>query len=222
VRALVAALMERDLRRAFRRVCWVGPLPQLPDGEPVVIVTNHHSSFDGHLVWLLARRMLRRRFLVWMEDWDRFPFFGLQGALPFPTGDDVRRAATMRRTRRLLAVSRSSVLAYFAEGRLHRPEKGVDPFDADNLSRIHRVLGSPRWWSLGIHVTSLGDARPTALLAGGTVQTEPDGRERTRLESLLALLRQTDSPRSLLFDGRPGPEERWSFSWVRGLFRMPS
>src|SRR5690606_20216387 len=100
MKRLVEAMIVRALKGAFRRVCWVGPPPALVPGRPVVLYANHHSFFDGYLLWLLLARHLRRPATLWMRDWDRFPFFAAVGVQPFPDEDPARRAATLRRTLR--------------------------------------------------------------------------------------------------------------------------
>ncbi|MDH4350772.1 MAG: 1-acyl-sn-glycerol-3-phosphate acyltransferase, partial [Gemmatimonadota bacterium] len=168
MRRPVAWLIRRELRRTFRRVVWIGPPPTLPAG-PVVVVANHQSFHDGYLMWLLALEMLDRRFLVWMEEVDRVPFFALQGALPFPPNDARRRATAMRKTRRLFDETPRTMLAYFPEGALHGADEPIYPFAPDGLARLHRVLGEPGWWNVAIHLTWRSDSRPTALLGGGLV-----------------------------------------------------
>ncbi|MDX1548833.1 MAG: acyltransferase, partial [Rhodothermales bacterium] len=135
---LVRWMMRRSLRRAFRRVAWIGPAPALPEGVPVILYANHHNFYDGYLGWLVAARLLGRPAMTWMEAWDRFPFFGAVGALPFPPGDPRRRAATVRRTLRRFEEASSSVLVYFPEGRLHPPDEGLDPFPEGAFARLAR------------------------------------------------------------------------------------
>jgi 1-acyl-sn-glycerol-3-phosphate acyltransferase len=218
MRRLVAALLIGDLRRAFRQVIWVGPVPDLPT-QPVVAVANHHSYFDGHLLWLLARAQLGRPFAVWMEELDRFPFLALQGALPFPAGSAARRVRTVRHTRRLLGTRPDTVLAYFPEGTLHGPEDPVWGWPDDTLPRLHAVLGEPVWWPVGIHVTWRGQARPTALMTGEAWHREPRGDEAATLERLRRRLRAPRDPERVLLEGVASPAERWQFGWMRPLFR---
>jgi len=217
VRHLVAALIVRDLRRTFRRVLWAGPDPTLP-ARPVVAYANHQSVHDGYLLWLLARS-LGRRFLVWMEEADRFPFFALEGALPFPHGEDRRRARTIRRTRRLLRTVPGAFLAYFPEGELHPSDEAVREIPAAPLERLHRALGEPYWWPIAIHQTWRGDALPVALLGGGPVTAHPPATAHVALEALRRRLRDAVEPERTLLDGTPGPHERWSFAWMRRMFQ---
>ncbi len=216
---VVERLMLRALRGAFRRVCWVGEPPALPPGMPVVLYANHHNFYDGYLGWLIARRLLRRPVITWMEAWDRFPFFGAAGALPFPPDDARRRAATIRHTVRRLRTKPETVLIYFPEGRLHRPEEGVDPFDTEAFSRMDRLLPAKHWWPVGIHVTYWGESLPTVLLGGGTPHAAATGREAALLADVWQAVRNA-SPETAapLLEGRHSPSERWDLSFLRRFF----
>jgi 1-acyl-sn-glycerol-3-phosphate acyltransferase len=216
---LVSWMMLQSLRGAFRRVCWVGDLPDLPADRPVVVYANHHSFYDGYLLWLLATRTLLRTPTTWMAEWDRFPVFSAVGAQPFPPDAPQRRTATMRRTARLFARQARTLLIYFPEGRLHPPEDGILPFPAEALLRMNRLFPTAFWLPVAIHVTWEGASRPTALLQGGPAHPAADGHEADRLHGCWQALR-TSPPRCtrLLLDGRPSPDERWSFAFTRRWF----
>lgn len=219
MKRLVSALMHYELRRAFRRICWVGRWPDLPPDTPVVIYANHHHFYDGHLLWWLITRTLERPGLTWMAEWDRFPFFAAVGAQPFPPEAPDRRRATLRRTVRHFREAPSTMLAYFPEGRLHAPEDGIDPFEARHFEQLVRLFPDAQWWPIAIHVTWWGDALPTALLAGGRPHTHPTGREHATLERLWLSLRHNRPPNvETLLEGRRSPSDRWSFSFARPLF----
>jgi 1-acyl-sn-glycerol-3-phosphate acyltransferase len=107
VGAIVAALLELSLRRGLRGVylrgAWLPP--------PFVLVMNHHSFFDGHLVWLLYRQMgASGSLLVAEENVRAFPMLKLQGAL---------EAHRLREALRRLG--RGEVVALFAEGAMRAP-----------------------------------------------------------------------------------------------------
>ncbi len=220
LRRVVSHLMIQDLRKAFRRVCWVGHAPDFPPGIPIVLYTNHHNFFDGHLAWLVIRRMLNRRTLTWMADWDRFPFFSVQGALPFPADDAKRRAETIRSTVRRFRESSPPVLVYFPEGHLHTPDDGVMAFDHHFLSRLDRLLPEKMWWPVAIHVTWAAESLPTVFLAGGEPHARIDGEEKARLETLLRALRnRTPDSLTVLLEGRHSPQERWNFAFLSRFFK---
>ena len=220
LRTLVERLMTHDLRRAFRTIYWTGDPPGLPPDTPVILYANHHHFYDGHLLWLVIRRMLHRRPLTWMADWDRFPLFGPVGALPFPPDDSRRRAATIRHTARLFREQPAHMLVYFPEGHLHAPEDGIQAFDTLGPLRLNRFFPDACWWPVGIHVTWRGHDRPVAFLGGGTPHTTATGYEYEHLRTTWHTVRKAEVQEArLLLDGRPSPHERWRLSWLRYLIR---
>ena len=215
----VEHMMKRALQRAFRRVCWVDALPDLPPKTPVVLYANHHNFFDGYLHWLLTQRVLKRPSLIWMAEWDRFPFFGAVGALPFPPDDPHRRAATLRWTIRRFRDNPETILIYYPEGRLHRPEEGILPFDPTVFARLDRLLPEKLWWPVGVHITWWGEALPTALLGGGVPYASATGEEPARLESVWQALRAaTPEQTHSVLEGRHGPDESWNLSFLSRFF----
>ena len=219
-RRVGSQLVRRTLRRSFRRVAWVGPLPDLPADRPVVIYANHHHFYDGHLLWYFIESTLDRRGMTWMEDWDAFPFFGPLGAEPFPADDPRRRAATVRRTVERMRAEPRTMLFLFPEGRLHAPEEGILPFPEESFARFDRILPDEKfWWPVATHVTWRGESLPTALLSGGQPHTRADGDEADRLRACWTALRERAVEPSLtVLDGRKSPQESWNFGFLRGLF----
>lgn len=212
-------LMYKALRRSFRRVCWVGPLPEFPRDRPLVLYVNHHNFYDGYLLWLLITRVLHRHPMTWMRDWDQFPLFAPLGALPFPAGDPGRRVATVRETAARMKVDPLTTLFYFPEGELHPPDEGLLAFDTAVFAKLDRIFPNVLWWPVAIHVTWWGESLPTALLGGGPAHPHPTGGEQERLEQAWDALRRT--PRSdhlTLLEGRTSPHEHWNFSRFRRFF----
>ena len=223
-RRLVERLIQRDLHRRFRRVVWLSETPTLPEG-PLVVYANHHSFYDGYLLWLLVRHRLGRPLVIWMEEWDRAPLFGPIGALPFPAEDARQRTTTIRETARRLAADPRTVLLLFPEGDLRPPDQGLGSFRAD-LDRLARVLPETVCWQpLAMHLTWWGDDRPTALLTTPPAHDMPDGQEIERLRSGLQSLQRTDPEvvqkdyAHLLLDGQPSVHERWDLRVLAPLFR---
>ena len=222
MRSLVGALMRYELGSYFRRVVWTGAPPVLAPGRPVVAYVNHHHVYDGHLMWLVCRRLLDRPPTTWMAEWDRFPFFAAVGAQPFPAGDPRRRLATVRRTARRFRDAPRTVLVYFPEAKLHAPEGGLLPFAGDVFGRLGRLYATAQWWPVAIHVSYWGEKHPTAVLAGGAPTDAPPDDARARLEAVWRRLRATppdafDARRTLL-EGRRGPEEALRLDPVATFF----
>ncbi|WP_245846025.1 1-acyl-sn-glycerol-3-phosphate acyltransferase [Longibacter salinarum] len=192
----------------------------LPDTSPVILYANHHHFYDGHLLWYLLRHALGRPGTIWMEEWDRYPFFAAVGAQPFPTDDSRRRAATIRRTARRFREAPRTVMVYFPEGELHTPAEGIHPFPEGAAQRLARFYPEATWWPIAIDVTFWGDKHPTACLLPGTPHSAPDGNERDRLTRLWHTLRETlpEAPHHVLLNGRPSPTDVWDFSRFASLF----
>ena len=226
-------LIDGSLRGDLRRVVWVGDAPTavIPPGPPVVLYANHHYFHDSYLLWHLARRVLGRRFRVWMEAWERAPLFGPIGALPFPADDARARVATVRATARQLAADPATALVFYPEARMSPPDAGLQPFAPDLMPRIARVLpADTRWCPVGVRMTWWGEERPTALLTAGPIHDAPDGREAERLTTLLDRLRgvrpehaggaaRLPPGAALLLDGARGDAERWDLARLAPLYR---
>jgi hypothetical protein len=225
-RAYAARTMTASLRSAFRRAVWAAPeLADPAPGRPLVVYANHHVYHDSFLLWHLLTRGLGRPMVVWMADWERAPIFGPIGALPFPDDDARARAGTIRETARRMTADPRTALYVYPEGHMHPPEEGLLPFKAD-LPRLARLLPpATAFVPVGIRTSWWGQSRPTAILGGGEAHGAPDGGEAERLAEVLARLatvRPTDLDTGTaitVFDGAPGPDERWDLSPVAPLFR---
>lgn len=224
---LVEGLIERDLRRTFRRVVWIGPEPwRGPDAvlapdRPLVLYSNHHSFHDGYFLWLLVRRILDRPPMLWMNEWDRIPLFGPLGALPFPLDDPAQRLATIRETARRMHENTGQVFIYFPEGELGPPDAGVAEFSPSAFTRLAKLLPAPtQWWPVGVRVTWWGEDRPTVLLGGDAPHDAPAGDERTRLGRTIEKLRAArPGEGQTLLDGRASAHERWDLARLGPLLR---
>lgn len=217
---IVKASMRHSLRRSLRRVCWIGPVPEVASDRPVIAYANHHHFLDGHLLWLAAHELFGRPFIVWMEELDRYPFFAAQGAMPFPPNEPQRRSATIRRSRSALAKPPYPLLAYFPGGQLTAPESGLPTEDLRTISRLSRIMPPATWVPIAIHVTWWGDSAPTALLAAGSPHREPTGDEMNRLRRALDQARSPDPVVGrTLMEGKRGVNEKWNLSFLRYLYR---
>lgn len=217
---LVRWSIYRTLRGSLRRVCWVGGEPVLPAGLPVIVYANHNHFLDGHILWLVCREVLRRPFIIWMEELDRFPFFASAGALPFPADDPARRSTTLRQTRAALAAHPPPALAYFPGGVLTPPESGLPAEDPRTFLRLSRIMPPAAWLPLAIHVTWWGEDRPTVLVSAGDSHGAPAGDEMRRLGAALEKARAPNPVvTQALLEGRRGLNEKWNLSFLRRLYR---
>jgi 1-acyl-sn-glycerol-3-phosphate acyltransferase len=212
-------LLERTLRRTFRRIVWVGDLSPPPRDRPVVLLANHHLFHDAQVLGWLIACVLRRRGIVWMEELDRFPFLAPLGPLPFPAADPARRSATIRRTIRAMRDDPGTVLLYFPEGALHDADEGMTPFPASRLTRLQRALPAASWWPVALRLGGSHEARPIVWLTGAEPQPRVRGTEREILKRLLRELETpADGQHTVLLEGAPGAHERWDFSAFGRLF----
>ena len=214
----VERLMDRALTRAFHRILWHGPVPAVPPGRSVVLLVNHPTFYDGYAGGLVVRRVLGRRPLTWMREWDRFPFFAAAGALPFPEGDPVDRAATVRRTARLLAAPGYG-LVYFPEGDLHSPDEPLRPFDAAFLARLGRLFPPVTWLPVALHPTWEAADHPVLRIAAGVPQDGVDGGERDRIAAVRDALRTAPGDGRVLLGRGRSTQDAWDFRFARGFFR---
>lgn len=104
LRPHVERVLLRSLRKNLRGVYWKGALPS----PPFVLAMNHHSFFDGHLVWLLFRHAkIRGSLLISEENLRAFPILAAVGAL-----------STKRLREALKRLQAGEAVAVFPEGEL--------------------------------------------------------------------------------------------------------
>lgn len=212
MRRLLERLVVSQLRRDLRRIEWIGALPQVRDDRPLVIYANHQAFYDGLVLGFLARRVLRRQPIVWMEEFDRFPAAGWLGALPFPPNDGVRRVATIRRTVERLRRDTGSAFIYFPEGRLHPFDEELLDFPVDAMGRLARAFPPCWWWPVALGISSWDTARPVATLIGGSIDPQPPADARSQLRSLKSQLADREATRITVLEGKRGPDERWAWA----------
>jgi len=109
---MVDWMIRRSVRKGFRGVYWIPPDRPLP--TPCVLVANHHGWHDGYAMYHAVTK-LGIKVVIWIEEFEAFPLLASVGGMPFPQDDAVRRAATIRKTIRLLQKGEASLLL-FGEG----------------------------------------------------------------------------------------------------------
>lgn len=136
---MVGAMIRRSVRQRFRAVYWVPP-STLPEGS-IIWAANHHGWHDGYLMFHVVEA-LGKRSLDWIAEFDAFPLFAHAGGMPFPPDKPEVRAATLKKTVRLMKTDGRSLIL-FPEGTLHEP---------------------PEVWSLGDSLAWLGAKVPAATV----------------------------------------------------------
>jgi 1-acyl-sn-glycerol-3-phosphate acyltransferase len=173
----VDRMIRRAVRKAFRAVYWTPPANEIP--KPAVLVVNHHGWHDGYLMYHAVTK-LGLPSVDWIQEFDSFPLFGHVGGMPFPAGDPARRAATIRKTIRLMN-EESKSLILFAEGVLHRPPE-LMPF-GKSLSMIANKTPASTIIPVAIRYDMALHERPEAYLSfGAPLEKGPDLAYRARLE----------------------------------------
>lgn len=213
---LVGGMIRRTVRARFRNVYWDGPVALEP---PVVFAANHHGWHDGYLMFHLVSS-LGIRTVDWIEEFGAFPLFAKIGGMPFPPGDAAARAATLRRTIRLMRDERRS-LCIFPEGLLH-PGPDLRPYGRALevvLSKVPEATLIP----VAIHYEMGMHERPEAWLRLGASLT---GSHRcaddchTATVDLLRCLREDvrSAPDrfTILARGTADVNERWDVRKLRG------
>jgi 1-acyl-sn-glycerol-3-phosphate acyltransferase len=207
---LVGAMIRRSVRTRFHGLHWIPPAASL--NAPVIFACNHHGWHDGYVMYHVVTR-LKLRSLNWIQELDAFPPFAKVGGMPYPAGDVARRAATVRRTIRLMKEEKRS-LVLFVEGELHYPPdllplgRSLDVV-ASKVPGVTVVPTAIRY-EMSMH------ERPEAFVAfGGPVSAGEDlmVRARDALESTLDVLttriREDRDSFELLASGTPDVNERW-------------
>ncbi len=203
-------MIRRSVRKAFHTVHWLPP--QEKPAAPVIFVANHHGWHDGYLMYLAATQ-LGIRVVDWIAEFDAFPLFAKVGGLRFPKDDPNARAATIRRTIRLMQNEGRSLLL-FGEGTLHRPP-GLMTF-GKALETVARAVPTARVVPVSIRYEQAMHERPEAWLRfGEEVALGDDLSARTRLavgrglDAIASELRFAPERYEILAKGTLDVNERW-------------
>lgn len=189
-------LIRRSLRRSLHGVWGRGSWSELPR-TGVLLAANHHSWWDGYLLFLIASRLGRRATVIMgAEQLERFPFFRSHGAVAHT---EVRTA--------LRRLEGGGLLFVFPEGEM-RPAAGVARL-RPGVAWLASRSGAPVI-PLALRVQLRGAQHPEAYLWLGEPLAPGPGlipRLQTGLGDLLAeldtLLLRTDPERP------PSDFDRW-------------
>lgn len=218
-------MIRSSVRRAFHTVHWIPP--KNPVVEPAIFVPNHHGWHDGYVMYLALRALgLRQPFLDWIQEYASFPLFGKVGGMPFPANDPAARAATVKRTIRLMREEQRNLLL-FAEGILHRPPE-VMTF-GKSLELVATKVEGSTVVPVAIRYEHSVHERPECwIMFGEPVVPGKDLAYRTRLEvkTLLDLLAVKIAFEPTAFEvlhrGTLDVNERWDMSRIPGRSRGKS
>lgn len=208
---MIGQMIRRNVRARYYEVRWRPPA-QLPEC-PILWVPNHHGWHDGYLMYL-AVKALSVPTLDWIAEYDAFPLFGRIGGMPYPADDAAKRAATFRKTIRLMNEGGWSLLL-FAERHLHPPPE-ILPFGR-SISKICRAVPGSQVIPVAIYYEQSLHERPTAWIDFGRPinpedEEDPSASAQQAVTQLLAELRgsrwDTDKGFTTLLAGTRDVNER--------------
>ena len=218
--AVFSSFLHGLLRRSFHSMRLVGEIPALDADQPLLIVPNHGTWWDGFFVYILNRMLFRRKLYLMMLDRQlaRYRFFSRVGAFGIEPG---LRRGVLESLRYSASVLREpgNALCVFPQGELRyhalRPlayRKG--------LERVLALCDRPvQILPLGIRCELLGDQRAEAFFmadrswvvdAAGFRGIEWLEAEQTALLGRLEAAIRGGEPGRILLQGRIPLDERWA------------
>jgi 1-acyl-sn-glycerol-3-phosphate acyltransferase len=199
----VGGMIRRSVRARFRKVYWVPPT-SIPD--QCIFVASHHGWHDGYIMFHVVTA-LQRRSLDWIQEFASFPLFAKVGGMPFPLGDAVARAVTVKKTIRLMRDEKRSLIL-FGEGVLHR---GPEIWEiGKSLSVVSKAVPEAAIIPVAIRYDMGIHERPEVFVTfGNPLIGGQDISQRVR-EELARLLSEPipDNPATLV-SGTLDVNERW-------------
>ena len=160
----------RQFRKHFHGLYFLGPMPEIDPALPLLITPNHSTWWDGFFIYILNKRLLKRKVhLMMLEDqlskyrfFSRIGAFGIEPDLPRKAYDALRYSAeVLRDPANLLCIFPQGVLRHFAARPL-RFQRGVG-----HILGIYG--GDVNLLPLGIRGELLIDQRPEAFFMADRV-----------------------------------------------------
>ncbi|HOX85211.1 MAG TPA: lysophospholipid acyltransferase family protein [bacterium] len=214
--------LRRLLRRHFFAIWLVGQVPELNDHQPVLLLPNHHTWWDGFFAYLLNRSLFRRPFYLMMleQQLRKNRFFTRVGAYsidPLSPGG-IRRSLDYT----LSLLNGNPLIALFPQGELTASvEKNIRYRPGvDLLSR--RSPQPLQWVQLAVKPLFLEQQRPELFILCGEPQITDAGAPLDLLnlqkshEQLLDRLDKAilgNEPRQLLLQGQMSINNRQIPFW---------
>ena len=112
---------RRKLQSRLESVQWICAPSEIR--PPTIYACSHHGRLDALVLQQVLER-LGERPILWNQDCGDSWQSRALGALPFPPGRPVDRAASIRRTLRLMQEGRS--VAVFGSGRIQPPHESAE------------------------------------------------------------------------------------------------
>jgi hypothetical protein len=212
--------VKRLLRRSFHCLRLLGELPQLEPGQPLVIIPNHGTWWDGFFVYILNRLLFHRQLYLMMlhEQLSRYRFFCRVGAFGIRPGLPRSVLETLKYCAAVLQEP-GRALCLFPQGELRYHALRPLGFQR-GLERILQLCGrSVQLLPLGIRCELLEDQRPEAFFLADRCYTVEAGsfagiqwleaEQAALLERLETAIRNREGGRILL-RGKTPLDDRWA------------
>lgn len=208
------------LRRHFHCLRLLGELPRLEPDQPLLIVPNHGTWWDGFFVYYLNRLLFRRQLYLMMldEQLSRYRFFHRVGAFGIRPGLPRSVLETLRYSAEVLQ-DPGNALCLFPQGELRYHALRPLVFQR-GLERILKLCGRTfQLLPLGIRCELLEDQRPEAFFLADRSYTLAadsfagiswlEAEHTALLERLETAIRARESGRILL-KGKTPLDDRWA------------
>ncbi|MFN8220105.1 MAG: hypothetical protein U0S12_08255 [Fimbriimonadales bacterium] len=213
---MVGNLIRRSVKKHFRTVYWTPPAQ--PVQAPAVLFANHHGWFDGYLLYHAVTR-LGVRCVDWIQEFDAFPLFAKVGGMPYRLNDPSGRAATIRRTIRLMQREAKP-------GPVPGRSAPLPPDDSAVWRRTFELLAksvpNASFVPVAIRYEHAMHERPEAFLRFGPPIARGDqlsARSKDALQQLLdgvvSDVRERPETFEVLVQGTPSINERWDWRKFR-------
>jgi hypothetical protein len=119
---IFAIYIRRLLRRNFHSLNLLGDIPIIEADQPILLLSNHSSWWDGFLVYFLNEKLLHRPLYLMMleSELKKYPFFSRVGAFSIDPGHPKSVLTSLEYSHSILElpISPAPLLALFPQGEL--------------------------------------------------------------------------------------------------------
>ncbi len=163
-------------RRFFYSVEVLGSVPQIPEGQSILLLPNHSSWWDGFIIYLVNDLLWEKTPFVMMEEKQlkRFPFFNRVGAFSIRPGDRKDVEDSLDYTAGLLE-DPSHLVFLFPQGELLPWHRRPLVFRQGFQKILTKTRGTPVVMLCGIRLEYTVDQRARIFLAFREAGLPPDG-----------------------------------------------
>lgn len=227
---------RRSVRRQFDRV-WLqvlGPLPDPKYSGPLILYLNHSSWWDGYMMYLIHRVVLRGRYDVHLlmeeKQLRSYRFFTWSGAFSVNRHDPEDALRAQRYAARLLRARPNRALFIFPQGKIV-PNDQRPLVTYPGIARIVALAGEVTLCPVALRYEFLGQQWPHAFIRIGPAHrpANPQDQAATLAEITSRLTAAVDALRddvvgqrmdrfAPLLQGRRGIDKTWDA--VRDLLRL--